>query len=199
MYWFLRFRESSAAQWGLLILIIGILLLSAIPAFERIVQFADRVEFRYLANAFAGSVDNLQLRVTLKNDEKQGGIVTVDDVSYRLTKENKQETSYPFALANGARQLADLSAQDCGELLKQFTGQSYWLGREQEVEALSLPQPKIRAVVAFDHGLTPYCRFERPVRAGFWGDDSSMVARHVFAYYPASGRVEVLRETGEVK
>lgn len=122
MYWFLRFRESSAAQWGLLILIIGILLLSAIPAFERIVQFADRVEFRYLANAFAGSVDNLQLRVTLKNDEKQGGIVTVDDVSYRLTKENKQETSYPFALANGARQLADLSAQDCGELLKQFTG-----------------------------------------------------------------------------
>ncbi|WP_325891540.1 hypothetical protein [Grimontia sp. NTOU-MAR1] len=201
MRWIFRFRESSAAQWALITTIIGIVVMAAIPAFERVMQFADEVEFRYLANAFEGSAKNVQLRSALKNDSKQKDIVIVENVSFRLNAEENNQTGFPFALENGAKTLTALRAEDCGALLEQFTDQSYWLEDRLQAAAEQISQPKIRAIVVREKGIEaqPYCRFERPVRAGIWSDDPSISARHVFAYYPASGRVEVLRETGEVK
>ncbi|USH02765.1 hypothetical protein K6Q96_01615 [Grimontia kaedaensis] len=201
MRWIFRFRESSAAQWALLTAIIGIVVMAAIPAFERVMQFADEVEFRYLANAFEGSAKNVQLRAALKNEIKQKDIVTVEDVSFRLNSTDDHQQGFPFALENGAKTLTALRAEDCGALLEQFTDQSYWLDDRFQAAVEQISQPKIRAIVVRENGIEaqPYCRFERPVRAGIWSDDTSISARHVFAYYPASGRVEVLREIGEIK
>ncbi|CZF83450.1 hypothetical protein GCE9029_03792 [Grimontia celer] len=201
MRWIFRFRESSATQWALLTAIIGIVVMAAIPAFERVMQFADEVEFRYLANAFEGSAKNVHLRAALKNESKQKDIVTVEDVSFRLNPTDNHQQGFPFALENGAKTLADLHSQDCGALLEKFTDQSYWLDDRLQAVAEQISQPKIRAIVVKDKGnnAQPYCRFERPARAGIWSDGTSNSARHVFTYYPASGRVEVLRETGEVK
>ncbi|MDD1782203.1 hypothetical protein LRP49_13575 [Enterovibrio sp. ZSDZ35] len=202
MRWLLRFRDSSAVQWALLTLIIGTLVITAIPAFERVMRHADEVEFRYLANAFAGGVKNVQMRATLQPIDRQHDMVSVDGFSFRLTPQKNKHAGHPFALTGGALVLANLSSQDCGALFNALTGQSYWLDNDLRAKALTRPQPMVRAIVAKDKGISasPYCRFERPVRAGFWGDDSSAnLARHVFAFYPATGRVEVLSKTGEVK
>lgn len=201
MHWLLRFRESSAVQWALLVAMAGTLVIVAIPFFERAVQFADEVEFRYLAQAFAGSANNVHLRAALKNKDKPGDIVTVGHVSFRLGPPDNTQTGFPFALANGAKSIAQLQAQDCGALLEQFTGQSYWLDNPLQAAAERISQPRIRAVVVRDNGIEaqPYCRFERPARTGFWKNGLPHSARHVFAYYPALGQVEVLRETGVVQ
>ncbi|WP_114996201.1 hypothetical protein [Grimontia hollisae] len=201
MHWLFRFRESSAVQWALLVVMVCGLVLAAIPVFSRIVQFADEVEFRYLAQAFAGSAQNVHLRAALKNENKQSDIVIVNHVGFRLSLTNNKHNGFPFALENGAETLADMHAKDCGELLEHFTGQSYWLDNPFEAAADTMSPPKIRAIVVRDKGIEapPYCRFERPVRTGFGNNGTPDSARHVFAYYPASGRVEVLRENGEVK
>ncbi|WP_028023152.1 hypothetical protein [Enterovibrio calviensis] len=199
MHWLFRFRNSSANQWALLTLIIGCLVIAGIPVFERVMQFADDVEFRYLANAFEGSAQNIQMRSALKTENKQSDIVTVDNVNFRMTQSNQTQNGFPFALENGAKQLSDLTADDCGALFSQLTDQSYWLETDTRPEALKSPQPTVRAVVIQDtDNLLPYCRFERPVRTGFWRDgESDFLDHHVFTYYPVTGRVEVLRENQE--
>ncbi|KXF80144.1 hypothetical protein ATN88_13420 [Enterovibrio coralii] len=194
--------EKTWVEWGILTTIIGSLSLAASPAIEQVMDYADEVEFRYLANAFAGGVKNVQMRATLQPIDRQSDMVTVDGMTFRLLPKNDSQAGQPYALKGGATDLANLSSQDCGALFNALTGQSYWLENDLRPKAFTRPQPLVRAIVAKDKGIrsSPYCRFERPVRAGFWGDDSSAtLARHVFAYYPASGRVEVLRKTGEVK
>ncbi|PKF50835.1 hypothetical protein [Enterovibrio nigricans] len=197
----LRF-DKTVVEWGLISIVIGILGIAAIPLFDRVVDYADDVEFRYLANAFAGSVKNVQMRATLQPIDRQHDMVSLDGVSFRLTHQNDKQAGHPFALKDGALTLQSLSSKDCGALFSALTGQSYWLDNDSRPKAFTRIQPTVRAIVAKDKGISasPYCRFERPVRAGFWGDDSSAtLARHVFAYYPASGRVELLSKTGEVK
>lgn len=188
-------------QWALLVVMVCGLVLAAIPVFSRIVQFADEVEFRYLVQAFAGSAQNVHLRAALKNENKQNDIVIINHVGFRLSPTNNKHNGFPFALENGAETLADMHAKDCGELLEHFTGQSYWLDNRLPAAAEPDPQSRIRAIVVRDKGIKaqPYCRFERPVRTGFGNNGTPDSARHVFAYYPASGRVEVLRETGVVE
>ncbi|WP_394211701.1 hypothetical protein [Enterovibrio calviensis] len=191
--------DRTPTEWGIVTLIIGVLALATLPVIDRVMQFADEVEFRYLANAFEGSARNVQMRSALKTENKQRDIVTVDNVIFRMTHSDNALSGFPFALDNGAKQLSNLTAQDCGALLNHFTDQSYWLERDTRPGALKRPQPKVRAVVKQDSdNLQPYCRFERPVRTGFWSDgEPDFLDHHVFTYYPVTGRVEVLRENQE--
>ncbi|MEZ8142655.1 hypothetical protein [Enterovibrio sp. FF113] len=194
--------DRTPTEWGIVTLIIGVLALATVPVFDRVMLFADEVEFRYLANAFEGSARSVQMRSALKTENKQSDIVTVDNVSFRLSPSQHAQAGFPFALVQGATTLMAMSSKDCGELLANFTNQSYWLETDTRPEALKRPQPQIRAVVMLGKekdSPQPYCRFERPVRTGIWSDDSSEhLTRHIFAYYPVTGRVEVLRENQEL-
>ncbi|WP_407331514.1 hypothetical protein [Enterovibrio sp. 27052020O] len=191
--------DRTPTEWGIVTLIIGVLALATLPVIDRVMLFADEVEFRYLANAFEGSARNVQMRSALKTENKQSDIVAVDNVSFRLSPSQHAQAGFPFALVQGATTLMAMSSKDCGELLANFTDQSYWLETDTRPGALKRPQPKVRAVVKQDSdNLQPYCRFERPVRTGFWSDgEPDFLDHHVFTYYPVTGRVEVLRENQE--
>ncbi|WP_283129957.1 hypothetical protein [Enterovibrio norvegicus] len=197
---------NTPVLWGVLTIMIGTMATAAIPAYERIIRYADAVEFRYLANAFQGAAQNVYYHSRLSNTasgEQGKNIVVLDGEHFRLTDETTGNGQYPFALQNGAKTLSALTAQDCGALFEAFTGQSYWLEQDTRPKALSRPQPRVRAVAVLENGTQPsppYCRFERPVNAGFMRDGSPEESvNHVFAYYPASGRTEVLNKSGETQ
>ncbi|MEZ8080115.1 hypothetical protein [Enterovibrio norvegicus] len=195
--------NRTPVEWGILTVLIGGFVIAAIPVFEGIVRYADKVEFRYLANAFQGAAQNVYFHSRLSNASSELGrnIVVLDGEHFRLTDETTGNGQYPFALEGGAKALSALTAQDCGALFEAFTGQSYWLEQDTWPRAFSRTLPRVRAVAVLENGTQPsppYCRFERPVHAGFMKDGSSdVLINHVFAYYPASGRVEVLNKSGE--
>ncbi|TKF32751.1 hypothetical protein [Enterovibrio norvegicus] len=195
--------NRTPVEWGILTVLIGGFVIAAIPVFEGIVRYADKVEFRYLANAFQGAAQNVYFHSRLSNASSELGrnIVVLDGEHFRLTDETTGNGQYPFALEGGAKALSALTAQDCGALFEAFTGQSYWLEQDTRPRAFSRTLPRVRAVAVLENGTQPsppYCRFERPVHAGFMKDGSSdVLINHVFAYYPASGRVEVLNKSGE--
>ncbi|MFL7010497.1 hypothetical protein [Enterovibrio norvegicus] len=195
--------NRTPVEWGILTVLIGGFVIAAIPVFEGIVRYADKVEFRYLANAFQGAAQNVYFHSRLSHASSEQGksIVVLEGEHFRLTDEIAGNGQYPFALESGAKTLSALTAQDCGALFEAFTGQSYWLEQDTRPRAFSRTLPRVRAVAVLENGTQPsppYCRFERPVHAGFMKDGSSdVLINHVFAYYPASGRVEVLNKSGE--
>ncbi|MFL7022760.1 hypothetical protein BCS58_00235 [Enterovibrio norvegicus] len=195
---------NTPVLWGVLTIMIGTMATAAIPAYERIIRYADTVEFRYLANAFQGAAQNVYLHSRLSNTapgEQGKNIVVLDGERFRLTDGTTGNGQYPFALEGGAKTLSALTAEDCSALFETLTGQSYWLEQDTRPRAFSRTLPRVRAVAVLENGTQPsppYCRFERPVHAGFMKDGSSdVLINHVFAYYPASGRVEVLNKSGE--